>query len=160
MRPVGMPSLASTRSGSKSGRPQQVQGAAGYPVAALACGADSNLCHTIPVARQAVTEGELASAAEDAAVTLDRLQARVAQLLSGISVPAQVQRQHTVSDLLADLNQLQVCIWRLRHMTNSGGPGMRADAQVTACRGRVSMYESMCVCLSHDACMHVCLSHV
>ena len=90
----------------------------------------------------------LASAAEDAAVTLD------------ICVPAQVQRQHTVSDLLADLNQLQVCIWRLRHMTNSGGPGMRADAQVTACRGRVSMYESMCVCLSHDACMQVCLSHV
>jgi hypothetical protein len=86
----------------------------------------------IPPAQRELTDGVLLLAADDAAGALDALKSHFLLMLSGIPVPVQVQRQHTVTDIHADMNQLQVCIWRLKHMANSGGSGMRGSAQVTA----------------------------
>ena len=87
---------------------------------------------TILAAPREFTDGVLLSEADDAAGALDALKSHIVQLISGIPVQVQVQRQHTVTDIHADMNQLQVCIWRLKHMANSGGSGMRGSAQVTA----------------------------
>jgi hypothetical protein len=78
------------------------------------------------------TDSVLLSEADDAAGALDALKSHIVKLISGIPVQVQVQRQHTITDIHADMNQLQVCIWRLKHMATSGGSGMRGSAQVTA----------------------------